>query len=186
MLSNTSGFTKLDRGSTRTVRSCAFDTLQPHLIGHKLLQMDVNPHLILWVLSFLTARPQRVTVNDHLSSAKSISTGAPQGSVISPLLFTLFTIDCRNSTPGITCIKYSDNTVIMDTTNTDVLQQELDTFSSWCKNNCLDLNVSKTKEMTLCFHHGQSNMQSLGCVSVVVWGRSLQHKFFLGVGVTSY
>lgn len=36
----------------------AFSTLQPHLMERKLLPMDVNPHLILWVMSFLTARPQ--------------------------------------------------------------------------------------------------------------------------------
>ncbi|KAK7915928.1 hypothetical protein WMY93_011689 [Mugilogobius chulae] len=121
--------------------SSAFNTLQPHLMGCKLLQMNANPHLILWVLSFLTERDQRVRVNGHLSTVRTISTGSQQGSVISPLLFTLYTNDCRSTTPGITYIKYSDDTVIMDTTNTDgLLQTELDSFSLWCKDNCLDLN----------------------------------------------
>jgi len=34
--------------------SSAFNTVQPHLMGQKVLLMDVNPHLILWILSFLT------------------------------------------------------------------------------------------------------------------------------------
>lgn len=38
--------------------SSAFHTVQPHLMGRKLLQMDVNPHLVLWVLSFLIGRHQ--------------------------------------------------------------------------------------------------------------------------------
>ena len=79
--------------------------------------MDVNPHLILWVLSFLTDRHQRVRVNGHLSSSRRISTGAPQGSVISPVLYTLYTNDCRSTNPDITYIKYSDDTVIMDSTD---------------------------------------------------------------------
>lgn len=81
--------------------SSAFHTVLPHLMGRKLLQMDVNPHLVLWVLSFLIGRHQWVRVNGHLSSHLTISTGAPQGSVISPILFTLYTNDCRSSTPGI-------------------------------------------------------------------------------------
>lgn len=43
--------------------SSAFNTVLPHLMGCKLLQMDANLHLILWVLSFLTGRDQRVRVN---------------------------------------------------------------------------------------------------------------------------
>lgn len=43
--------------------SSAFNTVQPHLMGRKVLQLNANPHLILWVLSFLTERGQRVRVN---------------------------------------------------------------------------------------------------------------------------
>lgn len=58
-------------------------------------------------------------------------------------------------------IKYSDDTVIMITTNTNVLQHKLDTFSSWCTNNCLDLNVSKNQTSDhlfppWAFHYTQS------------------------------
>ena len=126
--------------------SSAFNTVQPHLMGQKLSQMDVNPHLILWVLSFLTDRHQRVRVNGHLSSSRRISTGAPQGSVIPPVLYTLYTNDCRSTNPDITYIKYSDDTVIMDSTNSlGQLESKLATFLDWCRRNCLDLNITKTK-----------------------------------------
>lgn len=119
--------------------------------------MDVNLHLILWILSFLTDRYQRVRVNGHLSSSKSASMGAPQGSVISPVLYTLYTNDCRSTNPGITYIKYCDDTVIMDTTNSQVqLQSEMDIFAEWCRRNCLDLNASKTKELVVDFREGPS------------------------------
>lgn len=140
--------------------SSAFNTVQPHLMGQKLLQMDVNPHLIIWILSFLSDRCQRVRVNGHLSTSRSLSTGAPQGSVISPVLYTLYTNDCRSNNPDITYIKYSDDTVIIDTTNSPgQLQSEMDSFAGWCRQNCLDLNTSKTKELIIDFHHPPSVSQ---------------------------
>ena len=142
--------------------SSAFNTVQPHLMGKKLLQMDVNPHLILWILSFLTNRHQRVRVNGHLSSSKTVSTGSPQGSVISPVLYTLYTNDCRSNNPGIIYTKYSDDTVIMDTTNSlGELQTEMDIFAVWCKQNCLDLNASKTKELVVDFRKDVSIIPTL-------------------------
>ncbi|CAM4539004.1 unnamed protein product [Leuciscus chuanchicus] len=102
--------------------------------------------------SQLADRHQRVRVNGHLSSSRIVSTGAPQGSVISPVLYTLYTNDCRSNNPGIIYTKYSDDTVIMDTTNSlRELQTEMDIFAEWCKQSCLDLNASKTKELVVDF-----------------------------------
>lgn len=36
------------------VFSSAFNTMQPHLLGHKLQKLGVSPHLIAWVLSSQT------------------------------------------------------------------------------------------------------------------------------------
>ena len=68
--------------------SSAFNTILPQIMLQKLKQMDVNPYLIRWYHSFLTERQQQVKVNSTLSDTQVISTGAPQGCVSSPLLFT--------------------------------------------------------------------------------------------------
>ncbi len=131
--------------------SSAFNTIQPHLMAHKLLTFNVNPKLIMWVLSFLVNRSQFVRFQQSLSSTKTTSTGSPQGTVLSPLLFTLYTNDCigTDTTP---LVKYSDDTALEDLSNSDhVYFEQVERFSSWCKENFLDLNVGKTKEMVIDF-----------------------------------
>lgn len=66
--------------------SSAFNTVHAHFMRSKLCGMNANPHLILWVFSFLTGRDQRVRVDGHFTTARTITTGnSPQGSVISSL-----------------------------------------------------------------------------------------------------
>ncbi|KAI4904352.1 hypothetical protein NFI96_032396 [Prochilodus magdalenae] len=74
--------------------SSAFNTIIPqHLIG-KLNLLGLNTSLSNWILDFLTGRPQSVRIGRNTSSTTTLSTGAPQGCVLSPLLFTLLTHDC--------------------------------------------------------------------------------------------
>ena len=84
--------------------------LQAHLMTSKLLKLDVNPRLILWIVDFFVNRSQTVHHQAALSSSCSISTGSPQGTVLS-ILFTVYTNDCTgtDTTP---VIKYSDDSAI--------------------------------------------------------------------------
>lgn len=74
--------------------SSAFNTIQPHVMIKKLLDLEVNPKLIIWINSFLTNRKQNVKLNATVSPILSINTGAPQGCVLSPVLFTMYANDC--------------------------------------------------------------------------------------------
>ena len=117
----------------------------------KLLSLDVCPKLILWITSFLVNRSQTVSFKQTLSLPRSTSTGSPQGTVLSPVLFTLYTNDCTGS-PITPFIKYSDDTALQDLSNSDsVYFEEVYKFVDWCKNNYLNLNVKKTKELIIDF-----------------------------------
>ena len=61
----------------------------------KLRILGLCTSLCYWILDFLTGRPQVVRMGYLTSSALTLSTGAPQGCVLSPLLYTLFTYDCE-------------------------------------------------------------------------------------------
>ena len=103
--------------------------LQPHLMASKLLKLDVNPRLILWIVDFFVNRSQTVRHQAALSSSRSISTGSPQGTVLSPILLTLYTNDCTG--PDTTPIKYSDNSATEDLSNSDsVCFAEAERFSN--------------------------------------------------------
>ncbi|KAI3369733.1 hypothetical protein L3Q82_024401 [Scortum barcoo] len=73
--------------------SSAFNTIQPRLLGDKLQLAGVDHHLTTWILDYLTHRPQFVRVQGFESDRLLCSTGAPQGTVLAPFLFTLYTAD---------------------------------------------------------------------------------------------
>ncbi|KAI3363637.1 hypothetical protein L3Q82_001270 [Scortum barcoo] len=61
--------------------------------GDKLQLAGVDHHLTTWILDYLTHRPQFVRVQGFESDRLLCSTGAPQGTVLAPFLFTLYTAD---------------------------------------------------------------------------------------------
>ncbi len=89
--------------------SSAFNTIIPQQLIHKLVQLGLNTSLCNWLLDFLTGRPQAVQVGSNTSSTITLNTGAPQGCVLSPLLFTLLTHDCTPSHNSNLFIKFADD-----------------------------------------------------------------------------
>ena len=59
----------------------------------KLEALGLNHTLCDWVLDFLTGRPWVVKVGNNISTSLILNTGTPQGCVLSPLLYSLFTHD---------------------------------------------------------------------------------------------
>ncbi|KAI4891554.1 hypothetical protein NFI96_034005 [Prochilodus magdalenae] len=111
-----------------------------------------------WVLDFLTNRPQSVRIHNLSSSTTILSTGSPQGCVLSPLLFTLLTYDCSPIHPGCHIVKFADDTAVVGCiTNSDEsgYRQEVEHLEGWCRKNNLCINIKKTKEMIVDFRRGR-------------------------------
>ena len=134
--------------------SSAFNTIIPHMLLDKLLALSVHPSICHWVLDFLLDRPQVVRVNNSLSRSVTLNTGAPQGCVLSPLLFTLFTNDCVSSDPSVLVFKFSDDTTVeglITDGDESGYRGEVGQLVGWCSDNNLELNITKTKEMVFDF-----------------------------------
>ncbi len=71
--------------------SSTFNTLVPATLVAKLQTLGLNRSLCSWILDFLTGRSQVVRMGNNTSYSLILNTGAPQGCVLSPLLYSLYT-----------------------------------------------------------------------------------------------
>ena len=110
---------------------------------------------------FLMGRPQVVRVGNNTSATLILNMVAPQGWVISPLLYSLFTQDCVAKHDSNTIIKFADDTTVVGLITT--MRQHIGRSSeNWCQDNNLSLNVSKIKEPIMDYKkRGVPNMPPL-------------------------
>ena len=134
------------------------------IISNRLLDLGLSQHICHWIKDFLSNRPQRVKVGPHLSSAVNLSTGSPQGCVLSPLLYTLYTHDCTPTHPENAIIKFADDTTIVGLISggdETAYREEIQRMAAWCSENNLILNTSKTKELIIDFRRNKKNIRSV-------------------------
>ncbi len=166
--------------------SSAFNTIIPQQLINKLNLLGLNYSLCNWILDFLTGRPQSVRVSHNTLSTNTLSTGAPQGCVLSPLLFTLLTHDCTAKFSSNHIIKFADDTTVVGLiSNNDEThyREEVAQLAEWCGANNLSLNVEKTKEVVLDFRRRNSTDHpplTIDCSTV----ERVSSTKFLGVHIT--
>ena len=126
--------------------------------------MNINKHLCAWIFEFLTNRPQYVRFQTDssvfYSSNRVINIGSPQGTCISPALFTIYTDDCRSGTERVKIVKFADDTAILGLLDETLASfhlfvKEIDRFVAWCARHSLQLNVTKTKDMIFDFRRNE-------------------------------
>ncbi len=138
--------------------SSTFNTIVPTKLAVKLSDLGITSSLCDWIQDFLTARPQVVKVGQFTSNSITLNVGATRGCVLSPLLYSLYTHDCMSSHSSTSIIKFADDTVVLGLINNNdeaAYLDEVERLTSWCQDNCLYLNVSKTKEQIVDFRKRQ-------------------------------
>ncbi|KAM9816502.1 uncharacterized protein ACBT44_010814 isoform 1-T1 [Syngnathus typhle] len=165
--------------------SSAFNTIVPQRLISKLDALGLSTYLCNWLLDFLCQRPQVVRVGDKISASITLSTGAPQGCVLSLLLFTLLTHDCTATYSDNRIVKFADDTTLVGLiTKGDETQYrlEVDLLTTWCRDNNLLLNVDKTKEIVVDFRKGRTQHLPLIIDGAVV--ERVSSAKFLGVHIS--
>ncbi len=148
--------------------SSAFNTSMPDLLSDKLTQLSVPTSICQWITSFLTDRQQLVRLGKLTSRTLTISTGTPQGCVLSPLLFSLYTNDCTSQDPSVKLLKFVEDTTVIGLIkdgDESAYRQEVEQLAVWCSLNNLALNTQNCgddhglQEEPPCtpptHHHGQ-------------------------------
>ena len=102
-----------------------------------------------WFRSYLTKRTQYVSYNNTTSNVRNISCGVPQGSVLGPLLFIIYTNDLPNAIDRAKSILFADDTTVYASSSSlpelyKNINTELNSLADWFYANKLSLNVGKT------------------------------------------
>jgi hypothetical protein len=102
-----------------------------------------------WFRSYLTERKQYVSYKGTDSKLYPIICGVPQGSVLGPLLFIIYSNDLPGSLRCTTCILFADDTTIYVSGKNitelyKLVNQDIALLAEWFKVNKLSLNISKT------------------------------------------
>ncbi|KAK3519819.1 hypothetical protein QTP70_006477 [Hemibagrus guttatus] len=130
--------------------SSTFNTVIPHKLTHKLFALGLHPTLCDWLLDFLTGRPQSVRIGSRISATITTNIGTPQGCVLSPIPYTLFTREYIASHKDNIILKFADNTAVIGriTGGDEVAyRREVASLVTWCEDYNLTLNTDKTKDM---------------------------------------
>ena len=146
--------------------SKAFDTLTFDILLFKLKYYGVTDTALDLIRSYLTNRKQYVVFNSCQSDYSEIYTGVPQGSILSPLFFSIYINDLINVSNRLNFLMYADDTTIyfnleeFDHLNKEGdINGELEKVNTWLKLNKLSLNAQKTKLMV--FHRKQKHVDEI-------------------------
>ena len=129
--------------------SKAFDTVNIHTLTKKLLDTQIPPMLIKFIAGYIRGRKAFATCNNKTSTQRQFRTGVPQGGVLSPTLFNIYTSDIPSPPPNINITVYADDITMTSTdTNRQIarakLQPCLQEMASWTQQGQLHLNPDRT------------------------------------------
>ena len=129
----------------------AFDRVWHMGILEKLRQAGIKGRMLGWLRSYLNNRKFSVFVEGEESSTRPITSGVPQGAILSPLLFNIMLRDIPK-VDGVTYSEYADDIAIYSTGINRALlisklQEAINRFVEWANAWGQEVNPSKTKAM---------------------------------------
>ena len=147
--------------------SKAFDKVDHGLLIAKLEHYGLSSKYVRWIKDFLTDRTQTVLVNDCYSYSSPVISGVPQGSVLGPLLFVIYTNDLINviANRNSRIFTFADDTKLVSKISSikdkTSLQQDLNFITKWSSTNNMVLNNKKFELISFKLNPENKNQASL-------------------------
>ena len=137
----------------------AFDTVNHSLLLSRLENsFGITGTVLQWFHSYLTGRSQFVEIDDTKSKVRDLTVGVPQGSVLGPILYLLYTAPRAEiiRSHGLVYHFYADDTqlyISFKDCDVDVARLRVENFAAdichWMDVNELKLNHDKTEIMLI-------------------------------------
>lgn len=132
--------------------SKAFDTVPHQRLLKQVETFGVTNQALRWIESFLSNRRQKVRVNNDVSDWSSVISGVPQGSILGPILFTLFVFDIPGAIDSLISM-FADDTklyqLLKTTLSGDELEESLHKLEEWADRMQMRFHPGKCKVMHL-------------------------------------
>lgn len=137
--------------------SRAFDTINTSLMLSKLSYYGFESGTVQWFASYLSLRSQKVELRGENGSSltsklKLVTRGVPQGSILGPILFILYSADIANQLQNCKYHIYADDIQVYISCKPEEtvgainkLNEDLDRIAAWSNTNTLALNPVKSK-----------------------------------------
>ena len=133
--------------------SAAFDTVDHSTLIKRLeISYGISGTALEWFKSYLSYRTYKIKVNNTLSDPQSLSYGVPQGSILGPILYSLYVKDIEKiaNQYGVGIHVYADDVVLYSNSNQiDNFKECHDKIKIWTSQNFLKLNDKKTQLMCI-------------------------------------
>ena len=145
--------------------SKAFDSVWHPAFFHKLISAGLPPCFVRWTQSLLSDRRAWVVFQNHKTRSFRVHRGVPQGSVLGPVLFSLFINDLPGFLPSsVSCSLYADDLAILSSSPSvpvaaEATQGALFRLERWSEYWCLPLNPSKCEASFILVDPHQANLQ---------------------------
>ena len=116
--------------------SKAYGTVWTQGLLYKMARLGISGSILGWTKNFLSDRSMRVRIGNHLSLAKRVENGVPQGAVISPILFNIMMSDFPNHLARTKTLLFADDILIYTRTKLPIgaettLQPAIDDVGRW-------------------------------------------------------
>jgi hypothetical protein len=153
----------------------AFDSVNVNMLIAKLKYYGFDKTAQNWFHSYLSNRTQITRVEGEISETLPKNTGVPQGSVLGPLMFILYSADLNEELSQCSLYSYADDTQLLFSYNPSdsvgaeqIINDDLLRVKLWARSHGLGLNIKKCSVLHF------SSSAYLGCLNIALENERLK------------